>query len=260
MQIGIRNASLRQEPAEALATAGQLGFDGVELIVREAETLAHWLTDGGAAQVAAWCRHSRCAVSSLSLGPFRLVNFGLPDADARRAGVALVSDSLRACRRLGGSAVLVPHFDRERIDIGAEEEQRFVEELRRCVPAAEETGVAIALEMSCSAAQLQRIVQTVGSPLVGVYQDLANALIYGHDPVDMLRRLDGAVVMVHVKDTAPDGGNVMLGEGRVDWDGCRAALRAIGYDGWYVLETPPGDDPAAAARQNLAFTRRWLAE
>lgn len=259
MKIGIRNGSLRQEPAEALRTAGELGYDGVELIVRDEDAIRYWLTDEGAREVAEWCRQGGSAVSSLSVAPFRRVSFTLSDPEARQAGVQLVSDSLRACRRLGGSGILLPHFERERIDVSAEEEEGFVEGLRACVPAAEETQVAVGIETSFSVEQLQRIVQAVGSPLIGVYQDLANALHYGHEPVDVLRRLGRAVVMVHVKDTGQPGGNVMLGEGRVNWPGCRQALREIGYDGWYVLETPSGDDPIAAARQNLAFTRQWLA-
>ena len=47
--------------------------------------------------------------------------------------------------------------------------------------------------------------------------------------------------------------------GPVDWAACRAAVSAIGYDGWAVLETPAGDDPIANAARNLAFTRQWLA-
>lgn len=255
MRIGIRNGSLQQGYEEALRTAGALGYDGVELVVRDHAVLDHWLLDEGAAQVAGWCRLAGCTVSSLSVAAYRNVNFALPDPEARRAGVALVTASLRACLRLGEAAVLFPHFEQERIDISAQEEEHYTTELRRCVPVAEESGVAIALETSFSTAQLQRIVQAVGSPLVGVYVDVANALHFGHDPAAMLRQLSRAVVMVHLKDTD----RVMLGEGRVDWPACREALRAIGYDGWLVLETPPGDDPVAAARRNLEFTRRWLA-
>ncbi len=255
MRIGIRNGSLQQDYEEALRTAGALGYDGVELVVRDPEVIEAWLSDKGAAQVAGWCRQAGCVVSSLSVAAYRSVNFALPDPEARRAGVALVASSLRACRRLDGSAVLFPHFERERIDISAAEEERYIAELRRCVPVAEETGVAIALETSFSIDQLQRIIQAVGSPLVGVYVDLANALHFGHDPAEMLRRLGRAVVMVHLKDTD----RAMLGDGRVDWRACREALQAIEYNGWVVLETPPGDDPVAAARRNLEFTRRWLA-
>src|SRR5205823_3039690 len=130
--------------------------------------------------------------------------------------------------------------------------------LRACAPVAEETGVAIALETSFSARLLDRIVRAVGSPKVGVYQDLANALVYKQDPVEMLRALGPAIVMVHVKDTK-GGEPAMLGEGEVRWASCREAIREIGYNGWCVLETPAGADPLANARRHFEFTRRWLA-
>jgi L-ribulose-5-phosphate 3-epimerase len=158
---------------------------------------------------------------------------------------------------VGGAAVLLPYFDRVNLDVTAAEEERFAEGLRQVAPVAEETGVAIAIETGCSAAQLKRIADAVGSPKVGVYQDLANAVIYKQDPAATLRALGDAVVMVHVKDTRGSD-NAPLGEGVVDWEACRAAVRDIGYDGWFVLETPPGDTPEADAARYLEFTRRWL--
>jgi sugar phosphate isomerase/epimerase len=261
VKIGIRTGSLKQGLPEALETAGKLGYEGLEVVTRDTEQVEGWLAEdgpGGAAALRALAQRAGCSVSSLSLSQYRAVNFCQEDAARREEGVRLVTTALRACRRVGGAAVLLPHFDRERLDVGAEEETRFIEGLRACVDVAEETGVAIAIETSFSVAQQQRIVQGVGSRLVGVYADLANAIIYRQDPAASLRALGSAVVMLHVKDTT-GGGQAMLGEGAVDWAACRAAVHAIGYDGWAVLETPAGDDPIANAARNLAFTRQWLA-
>jgi sugar phosphate isomerase/epimerase len=261
MKIGIRTASLDQQVPQAFATAGRLGYDGVEIVTRDEAPLRAWLEEdgpGGAAELRAQAARAGTSVSSLSLAVYRRVDLVQEDAALRRAGVRLVSDALRACRGVGGAAVLLPHFDRERLDVSPEEERRFVEGLRAVAPVAEETGVAVAIETSCSAAQLRRITDAVRSPRVGVYQDLANAVVYGQDPAATLRALGPAVLMVHVKDT-PGTGQAPLGAGVVDWAACRRALRDIGYDGWCVLETPAGDDPADAAARYLEFTRRWLA-
>ncbi len=262
-KIGIRTPSLKQELPEALETAGRLGYDGLEVVTRDEAQLRGWLDEegqSGAAALRERARKAGCAVSSFSLAIYRPVNLCQEDEAARQKGIQLVSDTLRACRNVGGQAVLLPHFDRGRLDVGPDEEARFVEGLRACAPVAEETGVAIALETSFSADQLQRITRAVGSRQVGVYQDLANAVIYKQDPAATLRQLGPVVVMVHVKDTGATGGNVGLGEGVVEWDACRAALREIGYSGWYVLETPAGDDPETDAARYLEFTRRWLGQ
>jgi sugar phosphate isomerase/epimerase len=264
-KIGIRTASLNQQLPEALDTAGRLGYDGLEVVTRDPEQLRGWLSEDGPTGAAALRQHAArvgTAVSSFSLAIYRPVNFAQEDEAKRREGVKLVSDTLRACKNVGGAAVLLPHFDRERLDVSSEEERRFVDGLRQVAPVAEETGVAVAIETSFSAAQLIRIVDAVGSSKVGVYQDLANAVIYGQDPAATLRALGKRIVMLHVKDTGPEGGNCALGEGRVDWKACRAAVRDIGYDtpdAWFVLETPAGDDPVKDSARYLEFTRAWLA-
>jgi sugar phosphate isomerase/epimerase len=261
MKIGIRTASLNQQAPDAFATAGRLGYDGVEIVTRDEAQLRGWLKEhgpAGAAELRAQAARAGTAVSSFSLAVYRRVHLAQEDAALRREGIGLVSDALRACRNAGGAAVLLPHFVRERLDASPEEERRFVEGLRAVAPVAEETGVAVAIETSFSAAQLERITDAVRSPRVGVYQDLANAIVYGQDPAATLRALGPAVLMVHVKDTL-GAGQAPLGAGAVDWAACRRALRDIGYDGWCVLETPAGDDPVAAAARYLGFTRRWLA-
>jgi sugar phosphate isomerase/epimerase len=260
MRIGIRTASLNQTLPQALETAGQIGYDGLEVVTRDEDQLRGWLQEegeGGAAALRAQAERAGCQVSSFSVAIYRRVNLAQEDEALRGEGVQLVSDALRACRNAGGEAILLPHFDRERLDIGEAEEHRMIEGLRQCAPVAGETGVKIALETSFSAAQLNRIVEGVGSSQVGIYQDVANAIVYKQDPVRTIRTLGKAIVMVHVKDTK-NGAQAMLGEGEVDWAGCRAALRDIGYEDWFVLETPAGDDPMAAARRHLEFTRKWL--
>ena len=257
MRVGIRNRALGLEPREALATAAALGYDGVEAGVREPETLERWQTDDGAAEVAGWRRESGCTVSSLSMDC--RANLVSPDAAARLAGVTLIERALGACRRIGGNALLVSHFERQRLQLSEPEEQTLVESLRRCASAAAETQVMVALETTFPAAQLRRIVDGAGSPWIGVYHDLANTFIFGYDPAQMLRELGAAVRMIHVKDSG-DGARAVsrLGTGRLDWIACRAALRATGYDGWLVVENPMDDDPIGTATHNLAFIRRWL--
>ena len=264
-KVGIRTASLNQQLPDALETAGKIGYDGLEVVTRDHDQLKGWHSEDGPAGAAALRAQAKAAgteVSSFSLAIYRPVNFAQEDEGKRQEGVQLVSDALRACKNVGGAAVLLPHFDRERLDVSPDEERRFVEGLRRVAPVAEETGVAIAIETSFSAAQLIGIVDAVGSPKVGVYQDLANAIIYQQDPAATLRALGKRIVMLHVKDTGKEGGNCALGEGRVDWKACRAAVRDIGYDtpdSWFVLETPAGDDPVKDAARYLEFTRAWLA-
>jgi hypothetical protein len=87
-----------------------------------------------------------------------------------------------------------------------------------------------------------------------VSYDTGNARGRGIDVIGPLIR------HVHVKDVDEAGTNVPLGEGTVDFPAVFATLRAIGYDGELVLETPrprPGEEVALARRQ-VAFVQEHL--
>jgi sugar phosphate isomerase/epimerase len=260
--IGIRPGSLKMEWKDAQRTAGELGFDGVEPTVGSREELDWLRSSEGRAEALAWNELFGCQVCSLSIGCYPQVNLANPDPSIRQQGITLLEDSLNAAKGVGAVAILVPHFERGRPDkcLLPEQVPPFIEALKPVAETADATGVYVGLETSFSVEQLQEIVHGVGSPQVGVYHDLSNALFYGHDTIDMLTRLAQETVMIHVKDHDEN-----LGDWRVDWDAVRATLPTLPYNakpgvgaGWYVLETPAGDDPLGNARRNLQFTRDLL--
>jgi len=254
MKYGIRNGSLGiKEWKDALVMAGEIGFDGVELTVNSAEEVDKLVLPPGRDEVLAWCEEANCAVSSLSVGIFSKYSFAMPDVNMDKS-VQFVSNCLRACSGLNGAGVLFAYFDRVNIDVSPREEAAFIKGFSRCAPVAQMLKVHAALETTFSVEQLQRIVDAVNSPYVGVYVDVANALHYGHEPVDMLTRLGKRTSMIHIKDKGGD----LLGEGEVNWDGCIKAIRRIGYDGWLVLETKATDDPRKAAEKNLEFIKNAI--
>jgi L-ribulose-5-phosphate 3-epimerase UlaE len=126
MRYGIRNGSLKAGWEDALRIAGEIGFDGVELVVRPEDDVGELLTEAGRERVRSWCREAGCVVSSLSVAAFRQVSFGSADAEARERGVPFVEQCLRACRAVGGDAVLLPHFEREAINPTEEQERNFI--------------------------------------------------------------------------------------------------------------------------------------
>jgi inosose dehydratase len=109
--------------------------------------------------------------------------------------------------------------------------------------------------------------------------DTGHLLIGGTDPLELARYAADRIGHVHLKDVdAGLAGRVRAGEvtyteavrrgvyrplgaGDVDIAGIVAALRAAGYDGWYVLEQdtiltaepPPGTGPLDDVRRSVAF-------
>jgi sugar phosphate isomerase/epimerase len=100
-----------------------------------------------------------------------------------------------------------------------------------------------------------------GSERLGVCVDTGWLGTQGVDAPAALRALGPLVRHVHVKDVRARGGHATcpLGEGVVDIAGCLAALRGIGYAGWYSWEDEPEDrNPLDIAAQSREFLERHL--
>lgn len=110
--------------------------------------------------------------------------------------------------------------------------------------------------------------------------DTGHLLIGGTDPVELVRAYAGRVNHVHAKDVRVDlAGRVQagelsytdavragiytpLGEGDVDFAAIVAALDAVGFDGWYVLEQdtilaaePTDEGPVKNVRSAIEYLR-----
>lgn len=98
-----------------------------------------------------------------------------------------------------------------------------------------------------------------GNDYLGVCIDTGWLGTQGVDAPAAIRTCGNRVRHVHLKDVKAVGGHetCLLGTGVVDVAGCIAALREIGYDGWYSWEDEPEDrNPMDTAEQN----RRWIEE
>ena len=252
---GIRNASLNMDwGKDAFATAGDIGFDGVEIVLREEERLDWLLSAAGREEVGRWVEETGAQACSISFALFREYKGNEEDEAVRGRVVELVQKAIRACKGMGGVGILLPYFDAENRDMPSAHAELLIEDMKRCAPVAEDEGIKVALETSFSPGLLRTICDGVGSEMVGVYQDTANALQYGYDSVDMLVDLSEHTQLIHIKDTRRSD----LGEGDVDFPACRDAIAQIGYEGWLIFETPGGADPVASGKKNLAFAKEMF--
>ncbi len=98
---------------------------------------------------------------------------------------------------------------------------------------------------------------------VGGNFDPANMLIYNMDePVEALRALAPRLLQCHIKDavrptgTGTKGGEVLAGEGEVNWPEFFAALLEVGYGGPLVIEREKGDRRVEDVRHAAALVVR----
>jgi L-ribulose-5-phosphate 3-epimerase len=135
------------------------------------------------------------------------------------------------------------------------------ESLKKLIPIAEETKVAIALENVwnnwCVRPELYKwLVASFQSPWVKAYFDIGNHVKYAgilrgdkveiaYMPEVWIRAFGPSLAKVHIKDykISADGktGNwAGIGQGSVNWPEVRKALDEVGYNGWLTDETGLG--------------------
>ncbi|MDD4414932.1 MAG: sugar phosphate isomerase/epimerase [Oscillospiraceae bacterium] len=118
----------------------------------------------------------------------------------------------------------------------------------KLVPAAEQAGVNLAVEnVWCHLCHdfftCRHLTTHYNSPRLGVNFDPSHDVLSGNTDMRFLVNSWGkdAIKHIHLKDAAGimEGGKFifpLLGEGLVDWDGLRAGLTDIGYDGVLSME------------------------
>lgn len=131
--------------------------------------------------------------------------------------------------------------------------------LADAVAYARELGVTLALGGSDRGAPLTvtetaRLVDALGAPNAGVLYNTYRAHV--DEPSASGAILAAGNRLAHVQIVDNDG--VPPGSGQVRWSETFAALDAVRYDGWYVVETKPGDDDATALA-GLRFLQRHRA-
>jgi len=135
------------------------------------------------------------------------------------------------------------------------------ESIKKLLPVAEETQVAIALENVwnnwCVRPELYNwVVASFNSPWVKAYFDVGNHVKYAgilrgdkveiaYPPEVWIRIFGPRLAKVHVKDYQLNadgkGGNwAAIGQGSVNWPVVRKALDDVGYNGWLTDETGLG--------------------
>ena len=268
MKFGTLQSVLEATLDDVFPIAAKLGFDGVEL---------DW-NDPADAQPGGPLAHERrealrsaarsAGVEIASVAAHFLNHGGLASAEHERMGVAAVQEGIRLCQDLGAQVLLVPFFSQGDI-IGQEGIERLTRNLNVLAPEAELARVTLGVESMLPAHEVVALLDTVGSPFVGTYFDMANGMGLGYDPVKEVETLGRHIVQVHAKEfVAGDGpagsrekprfdllNKRPFGEGDVPVREILQALRRAGYDGYIVLETGAFGDPQASARAALDVLR-----
>ena len=216
--------------------ARELGIAGVELEVHhDAVSVRTQAQDAGVRVLSVICGGD-------GLGAENLADRLLAGERLRRA--------LENAAFLEADAVLLPHFSAT-VATEAAERRRFIEDICARLDEAKRLEITVAWENGLDAEQTSDLLDQIGSPWFRCCFDFANTAKRGADPAAEIRQLGDRISRVHAKNLNKQP----LDAPGVDLRACLLALREVGFAGWLVLETPPGDDPAANAAHNLQVLR-----
>jgi len=266
MRIGIMDTALgAASPEEAFELAAKVGAGGVELTYATNSQARLLARKSHPAELAGLARSSGLELTSICLGMLNKRASLIGTDEQIEAAKKIVTDAIAVAAEVGVKVILLPFFGKNVIEIEAEL-QRAADSLLDLSEPAEQAGVVLGVESTLNFDQQEFLLNHVGQiESVKMYVDTANALARKVDFATGVRDLGPAgIAQVHLKDVKltegqPPDYDVDLGEGDVDFQAAARALQAIGYDGWVIVETPPGDDPVASAKKNLAFAAEAMA-
>ena len=120
--------------------------------------------------------------------------------------------------------------------------------------------------LSQAPAEVERVFDAADPRFVKLELDIAHYQQGGGRPTDAIRKYADRLLFLHIKDVEspiPRGkaGSyrfVELGRGKVDVKAVFAALAAIGFDGWAIVELDEVPDKARSPKESAEISKRYL--
>jgi len=243
-----------------LSKLQKFGTEGIELIMDEHHFGVDRLLDSQP-EFSSYLRRHGLDVAGVATGLFWKYNPGSQQPEVRERALRIIRDECRLAQAYSAPVVLViPGMQEPRTDYNQTYETA-VETIRQGARYAAEYDAIIGLENVAtsflqSPREFAQFLRDVDSPHVGAYFDLGNVLAARQEyPENWIWALRGHIVCVHVKDYDEADTSIrgfrLCGQGSLDWTEAFAALRRVAYDGFVVVETPPGDGVGVAVETGL---------
>jgi len=258
-QTQFQAASFSGSLAQNIADIAAMGYDGVELAIRDPK-----LVDVDALE--ALTREHGLRVPAIGTGQAwgeEKLSFTDPDLSVRRAAVERIKSHIPLAARF--NAVIIIGLVRGIIKPGITHEQGMAwvcEALQECSTAAKPFGVRLALEpinryettLVNSVAQGMALIDRVGADNFGLLLDTFHMNIEEPDILQSISTCGDRIFHFHVADS----NRWYPGAGHLDFSGILSRLQSTGYDGFVSGEFMPLPDPLTAARENFARLRAIL--
>ncbi len=249
-------ATFKGDLESNLAQIAGLGYDGVELAIRDPK-----LIDIDALEVSV--RKHNLKVPGIGTGQAwgeEGLSFTDPDPAIRKKAIERIKSHIPVAKRL--NALIIIGLIRGLVKPGVSQnqaEQWVVEALRECSLAALSHGVSLALEpinryettLINNVTQGIDLIEKVGASNFGLLLDTFHMNIEEANMEESIRSCGKRVFHFHVADS----NRWYPGAGHIHFGSLLDTLDLIGYEGWISGEFLPKPDAPTAAKMNISFLR-----
>jgi L-ribulose-5-phosphate 3-epimerase len=255
VRVGMTDWNLGQRgDIGKIALAREIGLDGIQVSVQfptdgKSPTLRDPKTQAAFKRAALDNGIQICSLAIGSPGKSRLPLHTNP------AAAILLTEAVEVAHNLGTNNILLPILGDSHIDMANQAQvDTFIVMMKEIARYAEKYEVVVGLEDWIAAEDNIRLLDAIGSDYVAVYYDAHNIVPRVKDIYAEPKLLGKRIHQIHVKNA-----NMLLSSpgGRLDWPRMAQEFYAIGYRGWYVLETgSPTKDIVADTRANIAYVKK----
>ncbi|MTD42344.1 L-ribulose-5-phosphate 3-epimerase [Erwinia sp. CPCC 100877] len=277
--LGIYEKALPKNSSwyERLALAKKLNFDFVEMSVDETdERLARldW-TKEQRQEVLLAVQKTGVKIFSMCLSGHRRFPFGSEDPQKKEQALSIMAKAIELASDLGIRTIQLAGYDVYYEKKTVNTRANFIKNLKKAVAMAAAKEVVLAIEIMddpfiSSISDFLKIKQQIRSPYLQVYPDLGNLSAWPANDIgyELEQGID-YITAIHLKDTLPVSNQfpgkfkeVPFGSGCVDFLGCLKTLKALDYNGPFLIEmwSETSVDPIKEINEALTFLRPYLKE
>ncbi len=249
------------DPAYVIGRIAEIGYDGVELQVRDPDKFDH----GAIATLATDAGIAISAVSTGAIGAAENLYLTSPDPATRKRAVARFTSVLKLAGEYGVDASIGRFRGNSKIAGNHELAMTWLREaLEEVLPLAESLGNKIVLEPQTryigdllnTIEETVAFIRTFDTVSLTFEADFHHQQLEEHSLVAALveGQLSGLMSYVQLSDSTRHA----PGTGSFNWIDLMATLRACGYDGWLAMEFTQGRDSDRAAQQAYRVVRGAL--
>jgi len=245
---------------QAIDDIAALGYAGIQL---RASAVARW--GDRPDELKALLAARKLTMVALSSGVVSL------DPAKQESDVALHMKHARFLQQVGGLYLQVTDERPAGREPAAEDYQRMGRLLSELGRRTADLGIPLGLHnhmgaLSQSPAEVDRVLDAADPRHVKLELDIAHYHQAGGKPANAVRAHAGRLLFLHIKDVespipggAPESYRfVELGRGKVDVPGVFAALAAVKFDGWAIVELDEVPDKARTAKESGEISKRYL--